>query len=59
MRFGFLSENRGAWIQVVEGELEVNGQKLFTGDGAAISDEQEDITIKGIQPSELLLFDLA
>lgn len=53
-----LRKDRGAWIQVVEGEIDVNGQKLSTGDGAAISDEQA-INIKGIQPSELLFFDMA
>jgi redox-sensitive bicupin YhaK (pirin superfamily) len=36
----------------------VNGQDLKQGDGAAISDEQK-LTIKAIEDSELLLFDLA
>ena len=53
-----LRKDRGAWIQVVEGELDVNGQKLFAGDGAAILEEPA-INIKSLQPSELLLFDMA
>ena len=34
-----LKENRHAWIQIVKGSLELNGEILNQGDGAAISDE--------------------
>src|SRR5580704_1263609 len=34
-----IAPGRHAWLQVVSGELEVNGKKLAKGDGAAVSDE--------------------
>jgi quercetin 2,3-dioxygenase len=49
---------RFAWLQNAKGCIELNGQTLKQGDGAAISDEQK-LTIKAIEDSELLLFDLA
>jgi hypothetical protein len=55
-----LAPNRGAWVQVVRGEVAVNGVTLNTGDAAAISGE-EHLTLTGSDPesSEILLFDLA
>jgi len=53
-----LAEGRSAWLQVVHGAVELNGQKLIQGDGAAISDERK-LSIKGIEDAEVLLFDLA
>jgi quercetin 2,3-dioxygenase len=51
-----LAPGRHAWLQVAEGELEVNGNRLDEGDGAAVSGEGEiDIAGKG---AEFLLFDL-
>jgi len=52
------AKNRHGWLQVARGSVELNGQKLSAGDGAAISDEQA-VTIKGTDKSEVLLFDLA
>ncbi len=49
---------RSAWVQVARGELRLNGKALEAGDGAAIAGEAE-ITIAALEPSELLLFDLA
>jgi quercetin 2,3-dioxygenase len=49
---------RHAWLQVAKGEVELNGQKLGQGDGAAVSDEKM-LTIKGMKDAEVLLFDLA
>jgi redox-sensitive bicupin YhaK (pirin superfamily) len=51
-------KNRHGWLQVAKGSVELNGQKLEQGDGAAISDEQK-LTVKGTKDSEVLLFDLA
>jgi len=48
--------NRYGWIQVTRGEVDVNGQTLRAGDGAAISDEPS-ITLTG-RGGEALLFDL-
>src|SRR5438876_1010978 len=36
-----LRPGRYAWIQVIEGDVDVNGGALSTGDGAAVSDEAE------------------
>ncbi len=53
-----LGGKRHAWLQVAKGEVELNGQKLGQGDGAAVSDEKK-LTIKGKKDAEVLLFDLA
>ena len=53
-----LDAKRHAWLQVAKGKVELNGQKLVQGDGAAISDEK-DLTIRGVKDAEVLLFDLA
>jgi hypothetical protein len=53
-----LGAKRHAWLQVAKGEVELNGQKLQQGDGAAVSDEKE-LTIKANKDAEVLLFDLA
>lgn len=49
---------RNAWLQVARGAVEVNGQLLKQGDGAAVSNE-ESLKIVGRKPAEVLLFDLA
>jgi hypothetical protein len=51
-------KNRHGWLQVAKGSVEVNGKFLTAGDGAAISDEQK-VTLKAEEDSEILLFDLA
>ncbi|MCI0574132.1 MAG: pirin family protein, partial [Myxococcaceae bacterium] len=53
-----LSPGRHAWVQVARGSVEVNGQRLGAGDGAALSAEGE-VTLTGRDSSEVLLFDLA
>lgn len=53
-----LAPGRGAWVQVVRGEIAVNGHALRPGDGAAVEDEPA-VTINATEDSELLLFDLA
>jgi len=53
-----LADGRHAWIQVASGAIEVNGQALDTGDGAAISDEGE-VTVVAIEKSEFLLIEMA
>lgn len=53
-----LAENRYAWVQVVKGSLEINGEFLNASDGAAISDEKR-LEIKALEDeTEFLLFDL-
>jgi redox-sensitive bicupin YhaK (pirin superfamily) len=48
---------RKTWIQLVRGEIDVNGETLRAGDGAALVDE-ERIAIRGAASAELLLFDM-
>ncbi len=51
-----LGEGRGAWLQLISGDLELNGEWLEAGDGAHI--EAEAINAKSISGAEYLLFDL-
>jgi len=50
--------SRHAWVQVTRGSVDLNGQRLAAGDGAAVSDERL-LTLRGNEPAEVLLFDLA
>jgi redox-sensitive bicupin YhaK (pirin superfamily) len=50
-------EGHNGWIQVVEGEVEVDGEQLIAGDGAAI-EQAETLVIKATTDAEFLLFDL-
>jgi redox-sensitive bicupin YhaK (pirin superfamily) len=52
------ARGRSAWLQVLQGSVEVNDQPLQTSDGAAISD-QDQLQIKGTTDSQIMLFDLA
>ena len=52
-----LRPGRHAWVQVVEGELDLNGVTLAAGDGAAVTDERE-IEILARTSAHVLLFDL-
>jgi redox-sensitive bicupin YhaK (pirin superfamily) len=52
-----LREGRGVWLQLADGEIEVNGRKISSGDGLVI-EEESLIKIKATQETEFLLFDL-
>jgi redox-sensitive bicupin YhaK (pirin superfamily) len=52
------ANGRRAYAHVARGALEVNGERLETGDGAKITDENK-ITLATLEDTELLLFDLA
>ena len=52
-----IGAKRHAWLQLVKGELEVNGTRLTPGDAAAVSDT-DVLTISARKPSDFLLFDL-
>jgi redox-sensitive bicupin YhaK (pirin superfamily) len=51
-----LAPGRYGWVQVARGEVELNGQTLKAGDGAAIEGEPS-VTLRGTG-AEVLLFDL-
>ncbi len=52
-----LGPDRGAWVQVAQGAVLVNGVPLAAGDGASVEDERS-VTVVGRDPAEILLFDL-
>ncbi|PSB21821.1 quercetin 2,3-dioxygenase [filamentous cyanobacterium CCP2] len=54
-----LAEGRVAWLQVAKGAVQLNGQTLTAGDGAAVAEEPQ-ITLQGTaNNAEVLLFDMA
>ena len=53
-----LAPGRHAWVQVARGQIRLGDVALSAGDGAAISDENS-VTLTGVEPAEVLLFDLA
>lgn len=53
-----LDPNRRAWLHVAAGIVDLNGDELRAGDGAAISGEKA-ITLETGHQTDLLLFDLA
>jgi redox-sensitive bicupin YhaK (pirin superfamily) len=52
------AEGRKGWIQVVHGQLNVNGTMLSAGDGAAL-DDAGVVTLSAADDTEFLLFDMA
>jgi redox-sensitive bicupin YhaK (pirin superfamily) len=53
-----LAAGRHAWVQLISGSIDVNGERLEPGDGAAIS-EESSLKLKALSDnSEFLLFDL-
>lgn len=53
-----LQTGRHTWLQVLRGGVDLNGEALTAGDGAALSDESA-LAIRAGEPSEVLLFDLS
>jgi hypothetical protein len=53
-----LKPGRKAWLQVVQGSLDLNGQWLRTGDGAAVDDMPALTLAAHSDKTEILLFDL-
>ena len=53
-----LKPERHAYVQVARGSVKLNGAKLTTGDGAAVSREKA-LELTGVEDAEVLVFDLA
>jgi redox-sensitive bicupin YhaK (pirin superfamily) len=53
-----LDPTRKGYVHLVRGELDVNGQKLSTGD-ALLVDGTSELTLTGGRDAEVLVFDLA
>jgi redox-sensitive bicupin YhaK (pirin superfamily) len=48
---------RSGWLQVIDGELEVNGNRLTKGDAAGIQKTGE-LMLSATKPAHFLFFDL-
>lgn len=53
-----LPEGRHAWVQVISGDLEFQGQRLDAGDGAAIS-EESILSFTAAKKATFILFDMS
>lgn len=51
-------EGRHGWLQLIRGSIEINGEILMAGDGAAITEENEAAIRSLESQTEFLLFDL-
>jgi redox-sensitive bicupin YhaK (pirin superfamily) len=52
-----LRDDRKVFVQVVDGDITVNGQELSAGDGAQLQDETK-LRIKASAEAEFLVFDM-
>ncbi|MFO1519659.1 MAG: pirin family protein [bacterium] len=52
-----LKPGRHAWLQVARGKVDLNGDSLQTSDGASAS-EEEELVVRAVSDSEILLFNL-
>jgi redox-sensitive bicupin YhaK (pirin superfamily) len=53
-----IKPGRAAWLQVMRGTVTLNAVTAHVGDGVAVT-EEELVTVKGLNDSEVLLFDLS
>jgi len=53
-----LADGRSGWVQLIEGELDLNGTTLLPGDGAAIQNERA-LHLHAPSGAHFLLFDLS
>lgn len=53
-----LVPGRGAWLQLVDGRVQLPDDVLCTGDGASFVGEAA-VSLTALEPSEILIFDLA
>lgn len=57
LTYNLKDKNNGVYVFVLEGELEIDGQKLIKRDGLGIT-ETELVTIKSSQDAEVLLIEI-
>ena len=53
-----IAEGRALWIQLINGELWVAGERLLSGDACSVT-EQAKVSLKAKKDCEFILFDLA
>ena len=57
-KVNFVSENSNKiWIQLISGQISINGKELSAGDGAAIT-ESDILNIESKEKSEFLIFEM-
>jgi quercetin 2,3-dioxygenase len=55
-----LNQGRHAWVHLIQGDVQLNGTPLKTGDAVAVTDESVlSLKGQGQQKNEVLIFDLA
>ena len=54
-----IADGRSVWVQIARGAVNINGQTLSAGDGAAISQEHKIAIAATANNTEILLFDMA
>jgi redox-sensitive bicupin YhaK (pirin superfamily) len=52
-----LNQDRNGWLQVLRGRVQLNGQMLAAGDGAAVKGP-ETLVLSALENAEALLFDM-
>ncbi|MEO0813033.1 MAG: pirin family protein, partial [Myxococcota bacterium] len=52
-----LRPGRHAWLQLIAGELDLNGRTIAAGDGASVTDAKR-LSIRSTADAHFLLFDL-
>jgi quercetin 2,3-dioxygenase len=52
-----IGEGRGAYVYLIEGRSQLDGQPLATGDAAKVT-EQPELAIRATDPSEIILVDV-
>ena len=50
-------QGRHVWLHVAEGQVDVNGKLLKSGDAVA-ADDKELLSLKAMEPTQVLLFDM-
>lgn len=53
-----MQNNRRFWLQVIEGNLTIEGKSVSTGDGVAVVNEN-NLSLNSLSSSHFILFDLA
>lgn len=52
-----IDPGRNVWLQILEGQVLLDGETLEAGDGVAIT-EESGLELKGVDQSQVMLFDL-
>ena len=53
-----LAANRTGWLQMIDGNITLNGQPLQRGDGLGFNNDQAQAMVRSCSDADLLLFEL-